>query len=50
MVFGPDGASTYWRKELVRLLEFDGEEAVEGVFELDATIIGAPLSHCRLLR
>jgi hypothetical protein len=47
---GADGADLFRDQDLVDLLEFDGEETVEGVLELDAAIMAAPLSHCRRLR
>jgi hypothetical protein len=47
---GADGAGLFRNQDLVDLLEFDGEETVEGVLELDAAIMAAPLSHCRRLR
>jgi hypothetical protein len=47
---GADGADLFRDQDLVDLLEFDGEETVEGVLELDAAIMAAPLSHGRRLR
>src|ERR1700751_3572237 len=36
---GADGAGLFRNQDLVDLLEFDGEETVEGVLELDAAIM-----------
>jgi hypothetical protein len=47
---GADGPDLFRDQDLVDLLEFDGDETVEGVLKLDAAIIAAPLSHCRRLR
>ena len=44
MRIGADGADLFRDQDLVDLLEFDGEETVEGVLELDAAIMAAPLS------
>ena len=50
MQIGADDADLFRDKDFVDLLQLDGEETVEGMLELNAAIMAAPLSHGRRLR